>query len=112
MIRWIVGSSLKPRGVVLVLAAAVLLFGATQLRKMPVDALPEFAPPTVEVQTEALGLSAAEVEELITVPLEQDLLCGSPTGRSSAPAGLSTPPTSAWGSATSCPSSPPTTWPR
>jgi CzcA family heavy metal efflux pump len=76
MIRWIVGSSLKPRGVVLVLAAAVLLFGATQLRKMPVDALPEFAPPTVEVQTEALGLSAAEVEELITVPLEQDLLNG------------------------------------
>ena len=76
MIRWIVGSSLKSRGVVLVLAAAVLLFGATQLRKMPVDALPEFAPPTVEVQTEALGLSAAEVEELITVPLEQDLLNG------------------------------------
>jgi CzcA family heavy metal efflux pump len=76
MIRWIVGSSLKSRGVVLVLAAAALLFGATQLRKMPVDALPEFAPPTVEVQTEALGLSAAEVEELITVPLEQDLLNG------------------------------------
>jgi CzcA family heavy metal efflux pump len=76
MIRWIVGSSLKSRGVVLVLAAAVLLFGATQLHKMPVDVLPEFAPPTVEVQTEALGLSAAEVEELITVPLEQDLLNG------------------------------------
>ena len=76
MIRWIVGSSLKSRGVVVVLAAAVLVFGATQLPKMPVDALPEFAPPTVEVQTEALGLSAAEVEELITVPLEQDLLNG------------------------------------
>ena len=76
MIRWIVGSSLKSRGVVLVVAAALLVFGATQLRTMPVDALPEFAPPTVEVQTEALGLSAAEVEELITVPLEQDLLNG------------------------------------
>ncbi len=38
--------------------------------------LPEFAPPTVEVQTEALGLSAEEVEQLITVPLEQDLLNG------------------------------------
>ena len=33
-------------------------------------------PPTVEVQTEALGLSATEVEQLITVPLEQDLLNG------------------------------------
>jgi CzcA family heavy metal efflux pump len=76
MIRWIIGSSLKSRGVVLVVAAALLVFGATQLRSMPVDVLPEFTPPTVEVQTEALGLSAAEVEELITVPLEQDLLNG------------------------------------
>jgi CzcA family heavy metal efflux pump len=76
VISRIVGWSLKSRGLVLVLAAALLLFGATQLRSMPVDALPEFSPPTVEVQTEALGLSAAEVEELITVPLEQDLLNG------------------------------------
>ena len=43
---------------------------------MPRDVLPEFGPPTVEVQTEALGLSADEVEQLITVPLEQDLLNG------------------------------------
>jgi CzcA family heavy metal efflux pump len=76
MIRSIVGSSLRSRGLVVVLAAALLLFGFTQLRNVPVDALPEFAPPTVEVQTEALGLSAQEVEELITVPLEQDLLNG------------------------------------
>ena len=76
MIRWIVGSSLKSRGLVVVLAAALLFFGFTQLRNVPVDVLPEFTPPTVEIQTEALGLSAAEVEELITVPLEQDLLNG------------------------------------
>ena len=37
---------------------------------------PSSRPPTVEIQTEALGLSAAEVEQLITVPLEQDLLNG------------------------------------
>jgi Cu/Ag efflux pump CusA len=61
---------------VVVVAAALLLFGFTQLRNVAVDVLPEFAPPMVEVQTEALGLSAAEVEELITVPLEQDLLNG------------------------------------
>src|SRR2546429_3261053 len=45
---------------------------------MPVDVYPEFSPPTVEIQTEALGLSAAEVEQLVTVPLEQDLLNGVP----------------------------------
>ena len=76
MIRWVVGSSLRSRGLVVVLAAALLFFGFTQLRNVPVDVLPEFSPPMVEVQTEALGLSAAEVEELITVPLEQDLLNG------------------------------------
>ncbi len=40
------------------------------------DTLPEFQPVVVEVQTEALGLSAEEVEQLVTVPLEQDLLNG------------------------------------
>jgi Cu/Ag efflux pump CusA len=65
---------------VLVVGAAVLLLGlgVTQIRKASVDVLPEFAPPQVEVQAEALGLSAAEVEQLITVPLEQDLLNGIP----------------------------------
>ena len=38
--------------------------------------LPEFTPPYVEIQTEALGLSAEEVEQFITVPLEADLLNG------------------------------------
>ena len=76
MMRWIIGSSLKARGFVLLLAGAMIVLGIGQLRSLPKDVLPEFRPPTVEVQTEALGLSALEVEELITVPLEQDLLNG------------------------------------
>jgi Cu/Ag efflux pump CusA len=44
---------------------------------MPVDVFPEFAPPVVEVQTEAIGLSAEEVESLITLNLEE-LLSGVP----------------------------------
>jgi Putative silver efflux pump len=54
----------------------MMFFGITQLRDMPVDVYPEFDPPLVEVQTEALGLSAAETEALITVPMEADLLNG------------------------------------
>jgi CzcA family heavy metal efflux pump len=38
-----------------------------------VDAFPEFAPPRVEIQTICLGLSAAEVEQLVSIPLEQSL---------------------------------------
>ncbi len=74
--RWIIGSSLRFRLLVVPVAAAVLFLGFAQLRSAPVDVLPEFTPVAVEVQTEALGLSAAEVEQLITVPLEQDLLNG------------------------------------
>src|SRR6266536_1786691 len=76
MMRWIVGSSLKFRLLVVPVAAALVLLGVAQLRNAPVDVLPEFTPPLVDIQTEALGLSAEEVEQLVTVPLEQDLLNG------------------------------------
>ena len=78
MIRGIVRWSLAFRFAVLVVAAAVMVLGVLQLGNMPVDVLPEFSPPSVEIQTEALGLSAQEVEQLITVPMEQDLLNGVP----------------------------------
>jgi Cu/Ag efflux pump CusA len=74
--RWIVGSSLRSRGWVVILGAIVLVFGLTRLQNMPRDVLPEFKRVTVEVQTEALGLSAQEVEQFVTAPLEQDLLNG------------------------------------
>ena len=73
MLRWIVGSSLKFRYIVAASAVALMFFGVQQLRGMPVDVFPEFAPPQVEIQTLALGLSATEVEQLVTVPLEQAL---------------------------------------
>lgn len=78
MMRWIVGRSLGLRRLVLAAAVGIVALGVIQVGKTTVDVLPEFRPPTVEVQTEALGLSAAEVEQLITVPLEQDLLVGVP----------------------------------
>ena len=76
MMRWIVGSSIKFRRLVIALSVGLLVYGVLQLDNAQTDILPEFQQPTVEVQTEALGLSAEEVEELITVPLEQDLLVG------------------------------------
>jgi Cu/Ag efflux pump CusA len=74
--RAILGWSLRYRMIVAALAAGLLVLGVAQLRAAPVDILPEFTPPYVEIQTEALGLSADEVEQLITVPLEADLLQG------------------------------------
>jgi CzcA family heavy metal efflux pump len=73
MMRWIVGSSLKFRYLVVAAGVAMMVFGAQQLRSMPVDAFPEFAPPRVEVQTSCPGLTAPEVEQLVSTPLEQTL---------------------------------------
>ncbi|HEY3207207.1 MAG TPA: efflux RND transporter permease subunit [Gaiellaceae bacterium] len=73
MMRWLVGSSLRFRFLVVACAAGMMAFGATQIRGMPVDVFPEFAPPFIEIQTEGLGMSTEEVESLITVPLEQAL---------------------------------------
>jgi Cu/Ag efflux pump CusA len=50
MMRWIVASSLKFRFIVIAGAAALVYFGMKQLRQMPVDVFPEFAPPRVEIQ--------------------------------------------------------------
>ncbi|MDQ3881146.1 MAG: efflux RND transporter permease subunit [Chloroflexota bacterium] len=69
LIRW----SLRFRFLVVATAASLMFFGVGQLGEMPVDVFPEFAPPRVEIQTPALGLSAAEVEALVTVPLEEAL---------------------------------------
>jgi len=69
---------LRSHTLVVAVAAVLLAGGLWQMRQMPVDAVPDFSPLTVEVKTEALGLSAAEVESLVTVPLEADLLIGIP----------------------------------
>jgi CzcA family heavy metal efflux pump len=65
---------MKFRFIVVALAATMMFVGVGQLRHSKVDVFPEFAPPKVEIQTITLGLTAAETEELVTVPLEQALL--------------------------------------
>lgn len=71
--RRLIGYSLKFRSIVVALAVAIMMVGAVQISSASVDVFPEFAPPRVEIQTAALGLTAAEVEELVTVPLEEAL---------------------------------------
>jgi CzcA family heavy metal efflux pump len=78
MMRSIVAWSMQLRLLMVAVSAVLIFFGVTELRNVPLDVVPEFASPVVEVQTEALGLSAAEVEAMITVPLEADMLNGAP----------------------------------
>jgi CzcA family heavy metal efflux pump len=76
MMKKIVIASMKVRLLVATVAVLLIIFGITQLTTIPVDVLPEFSRPYVEIQTEALGLSAVEVEALITTPMEADMLNG------------------------------------
>jgi len=73
MLRRLIHFSLEFRLVVLLTAAVVLVAGGIAAWRAPWDVFPEFAPPQVTVQTEAPGLSAEEVEQLVTVPVESAL---------------------------------------
>ena len=91
MMRWIVGSSLRFRYLVVVGGLALMVFGLGALRDTPVDVFPEFSQPKVEIQTMTFGLTAEETESLVTVPMEQ-MLQGLPnldTIRSKSVPGLS-----------------------
>ena len=73
MLKWLVSISLRLRVAVVALMAMVLVVGFRIVIRTPMDVFPEFAPPYVEVQTEVPGLSTAEVEALVTVPIENAL---------------------------------------
>jgi CzcA family heavy metal efflux pump len=77
MFTWIIGTSLRFRFLLVAISAALLVFGSEQIRKMPIDVFPEFSPPKIEIQTQGIGMTAAEVEELITIPME-DVLRATP----------------------------------
>ena len=89
--RWLVSLSLRHAVVVLALAVIGTLAAARGARNIPLDVFPEFAPPLVEIQTEAPGLSTPEVESLISVPVESALagVPGVKTIRSKSVLGLS-----------------------
>ncbi len=69
--RALVELCLRLRFVVVLGAVAFLVVGWRVASSAQVDVFPEFAPPRVEIQTEAPGLSAVEVETLVTTPIER-----------------------------------------
>ncbi len=70
MLQRLIHLSIRFRGVVIALACLAAGYGVYETARAKYDVYPEFAPPLVEIQTEAPGLSPQEVEELVTRPVE------------------------------------------
>ena len=70
MLRFIVQLSIRHRGIVIALAIALLAWGSYVALRAPLDVFPEFVAPQVTIQAEAPGLSAEQVEVLVTRPVE------------------------------------------
>ena len=87
----IVSFAIRYRGIVVALAALLLAYGVLSLTRAKYDVFPEFAPPQVNIQTEAPGLTSEQVEVLVTQPIENavDGVPGVESLRSSSIQGLS-----------------------
>ena len=91
MFNWLLQNSLRSRLLVVIGSLVLMAYGAFTLSRTPVDVFPDLNRPTVTVMTEAGGMAAEEVEQLITFPLETTLngLPGVDSVRSVSSAGLS-----------------------
>jgi len=87
----IIGLAIRFRGIVAALACVLVAYGIYALGRAKYDVFPEFAPPQVSIQTEAIGLTPEQVEVLVTRPIENAIsgIPGVRTVRSTSIQGLS-----------------------
>src|SRR5215467_7010024 len=70
MIDKLIAWSLRYRVIVIALAVAFLIWGGFALRTTPLDVLPDLSAPTVTILVEGRGMAPAEMESLVTFPIE------------------------------------------
>ena len=68
--RWLVNLCVRHAGTLATLTLIGLLAGLWAVRNAPLDVFPDFVPSTVDIQTEAPGFTAQQVEQLVTKPIE------------------------------------------
>ncbi len=73
MLNTIIKWSIAQRWIVVLASILVSLWGFRVLTQMPLDVFPSFAPPQVEIQTDAPGLAPEEIESLVTRPIESSI---------------------------------------
>jgi cobalt-zinc-cadmium resistance protein CzcA len=73
MLERLVELSLRYKVLVLIIFAVIGFLGFQAVRTLPIDAFPDVTPVQVNVYTEASGLAAEDVEQLLTTPVESAL---------------------------------------
>lgn len=74
MLNRLIRLSIRDRLVVILLAISIIAGSWFLVRETPIDVLPDISAPSVTVLTEAPGMAAEEVEQLVTLPLETQLI--------------------------------------
>ena len=69
----LISFALSQRFLVLLVAFGVLFFGASSMLKLPVDAYPDVAPTQVKIILKSSGMTPAEMESRVMIPVEQNL---------------------------------------
>ena len=70
MIERLIRAALEQRLIVLLVVLGIIVSGVAAFRHLPIDAFPDVTPVQVQVITRAPSLAPAEIERLVTVPLE------------------------------------------
>tara|TARA_R110000737_G_scaffold2923_8_gene8953 strand:+ start:258871 stop:261966 length:3096 start_codon:yes stop_codon:yes gene_type:complete len=70
MLNWIIGWSLRNRLAVLLGTLGFIIWGGYSMRHLPIDAFPDTTPVQVQVNTVAPSLTPEEVEQQVTIPVE------------------------------------------
>jgi CzcA family heavy metal efflux pump len=73
MLNRIIQAALGNRLIVLITALTIAVFGTIAILRTPIDVLPDLDRPIVTVLTDAHGMVAEDVEQLVTWPIEQVL---------------------------------------
>ncbi len=83
MLERIINFSIRYRWLVLLAALGIAGIGIYDFRHFPIDAVPDITNVQVQINTAAPGLSAPEIEQRITFPVETAMARNPPAGECS-----------------------------
>src|SRR5690606_7585030 len=73
MLDRIISFSIKNKLIILLMTLGWIIYGIIELRKLPIDAVPDITDNQVQLITASPSLGAPDVERFITFPLEQSM---------------------------------------